>query len=119
MHVDVEEVENVQYQLDRILIDARSKERYLGIKDPVDNFLWPRSRCNLEPSRSKSRKNGFFRSSEELKLHFSKLLGEIKPENVISMCFFRNNRMSQLIGNGNRRFQRSQVVCWVMERMDY
>ena len=36
MHVDVEEVEN--YQLDRILIDARSKERYLGVKDPVDNI---------------------------------------------------------------------------------
>ena len=86
MHVDVEEVENVQYQLDRILIDARSKERYLGIKDPVDNIYGHVPGAISSPLGLNLDKNGFFRSSEELKLHFSKLLGEIKPENVISMC---------------------------------
>ena len=86
MHVDVEEVENLQYQLDRILIDARSKERYLGIKDPVDNVYGHVPGAISSPLGLNLDKNGFFRSSEELKLHFSKLLGEIKPENVISMC---------------------------------
>ena len=86
MHVDVKEVENVQYQLDRILIDARSKERFLGIKDPVDNVCGHVPGAISSPLSLNLNKNGLFRSPEELKLHFSKLLGEIKPENVISMC---------------------------------
>ena len=36
MHVSIDDVEDAQYKMDKLIIDARSKERYLGIKDPVD-----------------------------------------------------------------------------------
>ena len=86
MHVVIEEVEKIQYQLDKVLIDARSTERYLGIKDPVDDIYGHVPGALSSPLGLNLDKNGFFRTSDELKLHFSKLLGEIRPENTVSMC---------------------------------
>ena len=36
MQVFIDDIEDAQYKMDKLIIDARSKERYLGIKDPID-----------------------------------------------------------------------------------
>jgi thiosulfate/3-mercaptopyruvate sulfurtransferase len=86
MHVTLKEVEDAQYRMDKLIIDARSKERYLGIKDMVDPIAGHVPGAISYPLGNNLDKRGCFKSSEELKLQFSKILGDIKTEGIISMC---------------------------------
>ena len=86
MHVSIEEVIEAQYKVDVALIDARSKERYLGIKDPVDPIAGHVPGALSQPLGNNLTSKGYFKSPEELKLIYSKLLGDIESDKIISMC---------------------------------
>jgi len=86
MHATLQEVEDAQYRMDKLIIDARSKERYLGIKDMVDPIAGHIPGAISHPLGVNLNKTGCFKSAEELKLQFSKILGDTKSEDIISMC---------------------------------
>ena len=86
MHVSIEEVIEAQYKVDTALIDARSKERYLGIKDSVDPVAGHVPGALSQPLGNNLTNKGYFKSPEELKLIYSKLLGDIDSDKIISMC---------------------------------
>ena len=86
MHVSIEEVIEAQYKVDTALIDARSKERFLGIKDPVDPIAGHVPGALSHPLGNNLTSKGFFKSPEELKLIYSKLIGDIEADKIISMC---------------------------------
>ena len=86
MHVTLQEVEDAQYRMDKLIMDARSKERYLGIKDVVDPVAGHIPGAISHPLSTNLDKTGCFKSAEELKLQFSKILGDTKSEDIISMC---------------------------------
>ena len=86
LHVDIDEVIDAQFKVNTTLIDARSKERYLGIKDPVDPIAGHVPGAISHPLGNNLDKNGFFKTPDELKLNFSKLLGDNNSTELISMC---------------------------------
>ena len=86
LHVSLKEVEEAQYQMDKLILDARSKERYLGIKDPVDPVAGHIPGAISHPLGLNLDKNGHFKSVEELKHGFNKVIGDTKSFNIISMC---------------------------------
>jgi thiosulfate/3-mercaptopyruvate sulfurtransferase len=86
MYVSINDVEDAQYKMDKLIIDARSKERYLGIKDPVDPIAGHVPGAISYPLGQNLDKKGHFKSAEELKHSFSKLIGETESSDIISMC---------------------------------
>jgi thiosulfate/3-mercaptopyruvate sulfurtransferase len=86
MYVSINDVEDAQYKMDKLIIDARSKERYLGIKDPVDPVAGHVPGAISYPLGQNLDKKGHFKSAEELKHSFSKLIGETESGDIISMC---------------------------------
>ena len=86
MHVQIKEVEDAQYKMDKLIIDARSKERYLGIKDPVDPVAGHIPGAISSPLGQNLDKKGHFKSAEELKHNFNKVIGETSSSDIISMC---------------------------------
>ena len=86
LHVDIETVTDAQYKMDALLVDARSRERYLGVKDEVDPIAGHVPGAISHPLGKNLDKNGLFKSPEELKLEFNKLIGENNPKDIISMC---------------------------------
>ena len=73
MHVSIKDVEDAQYKMNKLIIDARSKERYLGIKDPVDPIAGHIPGAISHPLGKNLDKNGHFKSPEELRHNFIKL----------------------------------------------
>ena len=86
MHVSVEEVEDAQYKMNKLIIDARSKERYLGIKDMVDPIAGHIPGAISHPLGLNLDKNGHFKSASELKHNFNKIIGDSESSDIISMC---------------------------------
>ena len=86
MHVSIKDVEEAQYKMNKLIIDARSKERYLGIKDMVDPVAGHIPGAISHPLGQNLDKNGHFKSPEELRLAFNKLIGDTASSDIISMC---------------------------------
>ena len=86
MHVSIKDVEEAQYKMSKLILDARSKERYLGIKDEVDPIAGHIPGAISHPLGKNLDKNGHFRSPEELRLNFNKLIGDTASSDIISMC---------------------------------
>ena len=86
MHVSIKDVEEAQYKMNKLIIDARSKERYLGIKDMVDPVAGHIPGAISHPLGQNLDKNGHFKSPEELRLTFNKLIGDTASSDIISMC---------------------------------
>ena len=86
MHVSIKDVEEAQYKMSKLILDARSKERYLGIKDEVDPVAGHIPGAISHPLGKNLDKNGHFRSPEELRLNFNKLIGDTASSDIISMC---------------------------------
>ena len=86
MYVHLNDVEDAQYKMNKLIIDARSKERYLGISDPVDPVAGHIPGAISHPLGKNLDKNGHFKSIEELKHNFNKLIGETSSSDIISMC---------------------------------
>ena len=86
MQVFIDDIEDAQYKMNKLIIDARSKERYLGIKDPVDPIAGHIPGAISHPLGQNLTKEGVFKSPEELKHLYFKILSDIDGSNVISMC---------------------------------
>mgnify|MGYP001177511908 FL=1 len=86
MQVFIDDIKDAQYKMNKLIIDARSKERYLGIKDPVDPIAGHIPGAISHPLGQNLTKEGTFKSPEELKHLYLKILSDIDGSNVISMC---------------------------------
>ena len=86
MQVFIDDIKDAQYKMNKLIIDARSKERYLGIKDPVDPIAGHIPGAISHPLGQNLTKEGAFKSPEELKHLYLKILSDIDGSNVISMC---------------------------------
>tara|TARA_Y100000768_G_scaffold16930_1_gene11767 strand:- start:1066 stop:1920 length:855 start_codon:yes stop_codon:yes gene_type:complete len=86
MIASLSEVEDAQYGMNTILLDARSKERYEGISDPVDPIAGHVPGAISHPLGTNLDKTGKFKSKEELKHNFDKVSSEMKEKAIISMC---------------------------------
>ncbi len=86
MWVNTEEVNQVKEDPEYSLIDARTPERYNAENEPIDPIpghipgaVNRFQGLNLNP-------DGTFKSPDQLRDEFEKLLGPVKPENVIVYC---------------------------------
>ena len=86
MQVLLDEVEDAQYKMGRIIIDARSKERYQGLKDPVDPVAGHVPGAVSHPFKNNLTNDGIFKPSTELRHIYSKILADTPISSVISMC---------------------------------
>ena len=72
----IKDVEEAQYAMNTILIDARSKERYEGINDPVDPIAGHVPGAISHPLGTNLDRTGSFKTKEELKHNFDKIHSE-------------------------------------------
>tara|TARA_B100000902_G_C27106409_1_gene811376 strand:- start:88 stop:942 length:855 start_codon:yes stop_codon:yes gene_type:complete len=86
MIASLSDVENAQYGMNTILLDARSKERYEGTSDPVDPIAGHVPGAISHPLGTNLDRTGKFKSKEELKHTFDKVSSELKEREIISMC---------------------------------
>ena len=86
MVASLSDVENAQYGMNTILLDARSKERYEGISDPVDPIAGHVPGAISHPLGTNLDRTGKFKTKEELKHNFDKISSELKDKDIISMC---------------------------------
>ena len=69
-----------------ILLDARSKERYQGINDPVDPIAGHVPGAISHPLGTNLDKTAKFRRKEDLQHNFNKISNDMKDKEIISMC---------------------------------
>ena len=86
MIASLADVENAQYAMDSVLLDARSKERYEGINDPVDPIAGHVPGAISHPLGKNLDRTAKFKSKEELKHNFDKISNDLKDKDIISMC---------------------------------
>ena len=86
MVASLADVENAQYGMSTILLDARSKERYEGISDPVDPIAGHVPGAISHPLGTNLDRTGKFKTKEELKHNFNKISSELNEKDIISMC---------------------------------
>ena len=86
MIATLRDVENAQHVLNTILLDARSKERYEGISDPVDPIAGHVPGAISHPLGTNLDRTGKFKDKEELKHNFDKISHDLKEKEIISMC---------------------------------
>ena len=86
MIAHTKDVEDAQYAMNTILLDARSKERYEGISDPVDPIAGHVPGAISHPLGTNLDRTGRFKSIKELKHNFDKVSAELNHKNIISMC---------------------------------
>ena len=86
MIATLRDVENAQHVLNTILLDARSKERYEGISDPVDPIAGHVPGAISHPLGTNLDRTGKFKGKEELKHNFDKISHDLKEKEIISMC---------------------------------
>ena len=86
MIATVKDVEEAQFKMNTILLDARSKERYEGINDPVDPIAGHVPGAISHPLGTNLDRTAKFRSREDLKHNFSKIANDMVDREIISMC---------------------------------
>jgi len=83
---DKEWVEKVRLDPDYLLVDARSAERYWGLKETIDKKAGHIPGAVSAPYIGNLTEDEFFRSADELKERFMNLIGDIPAEKVIFYC---------------------------------
>lgn len=86
MVATVKDVEEAQYAMNILLLDARSKERYDGVSDPVDPIAGHVPGAISHPLGNNLDRIGKFKSPKELKYNFDKISPELSDKLIISMC---------------------------------
>jgi thiosulfate/3-mercaptopyruvate sulfurtransferase len=84
--VDIEETGKAAKDSNRIVIDVRETPRYLGQMEPIDLIAGHIPGAENLPYTLNLDANGKYKSPEELKAGYEKLLGDVKPEDVIVHC---------------------------------
>lgn len=84
--VDLNYVDEIRLDPDYLLLDARSAERYWGLKETVDIKAGHIPGAVTAPYSENLNKNGFFLTPAQLKERFQNLLDGIPAENVVVYC---------------------------------
>ncbi|HPW66852.1 MAG TPA: sulfurtransferase [Salinivirgaceae bacterium] len=84
--VEINEVENVSQNLNYLVIDVRSEERYKGITEPIDLIAGHIPGAINIPFTENTDDIGLFLEPDKLREKYKKRLGEIRSENIIVHC---------------------------------
>ena len=86
MIATVKDVEEAQFKMNTIILDARSKERYEGLNDPIDPIAGHVPGAISHPLGTNLDRTAKFRTKEDLKHNFSKIANDMVDREIISMC---------------------------------
>lgn len=86
MAVDVDFVERVLTGVDFILLDARDGERYQGREEPIDPIAGHIPGAGSAPYVHNLTDAGTFRSKDELRERFERLLGDRPAQQAVFYC---------------------------------
>jgi len=86
LRLDALQVQNLLAKKSICLVDARASERYLGKIEPMDSVAGHIPYALNRPFQMNLDKNGLFLPAEKLRAEFNRLIGKIKPENVVHYC---------------------------------
>jgi thiosulfate/3-mercaptopyruvate sulfurtransferase len=84
--VDIEETGKAAKDSHKMVIDVRETPRYLGQMEPIDLIAGHIPGAENMPYTLNLDANGKYKSPEELKAAYEKLLGDVKPDEVIVHC---------------------------------
>lgn len=84
--VDKAFVENNQSNPKYLLVDSRTKARYLGEEEPIDPIAGHIQSAINAPFPENLDENGQFKSKEALQERFEKLLGDLPPKHTTFYC---------------------------------
>jgi len=84
--VDIEETGKAAKDSLKMVIDVRETPRYLGQMEPIDLIAGHIPGAENMPYTLNLDANGKYKSPEELKAAYEKLLGDVKPDEVIVHC---------------------------------
>lgn len=83
---DIEETGKAAKDSHRMVIDVRETQRYLGQMEPIDLVAGHIPGAENMPYALNLDENGKYKSPKELKVAYEKLLGDVKPGDVIVHC---------------------------------
>lgn len=86
MVVDTQFVESVHCRPDYRLIDARSRERYWGIEEPIDPVAGHIPCAVSLPFSESLTADGYLQPIDELRRRFEEVLGDVPAERTIVYC---------------------------------
>lgn len=86
LFVTTSEVDRIRLDPDFRLFDVRAHERYTGEVEPIDPVAGHIPGARNAPHTENLSEEGTFRSPEELRAHYQKLLDGVPPENVVFYC---------------------------------
>lgn len=84
--VDIEETGKAAKDSHRIVIDVRETPRYLGQTEPIDLIAGHIPGAENLPYTLNLDEKGKYKLPKELKTAYEKLLGDVKPDDVIVHC---------------------------------
>jgi len=84
--IEINEVENVSQNPNYLIVDVRDKERFDGIKEPIDLIAGHIPGAINIPFTENIDQNGLFLTPNKLKNKYESIFGEIKSENIIVHC---------------------------------
>lgn len=84
--VDIEQTGKAAEDSHKMVIDVRETPRYLGQTEPIDLVAGHIPGAENMPYTLNLDQKGKYKSPEELRAAFEKLLGNVKPEDVIVHC---------------------------------
>ncbi|WP_417941548.1 sulfurtransferase [Flavobacterium sp. RS13.1] len=83
---NINDVDKARNNPENIVIDVRDKNRFDGITEPIDLIAGHITGAINVPFSENLDENGFYLSAEKLAEKYTKILGSVKPENVIVHC---------------------------------
>lgn len=83
---NIDEVETARNNSENIVIDVRDKNRFDGLKEPLDLIAGHIPGAINIPFSENLDENGFYKPATVLAEKYSKIIGDKKPENVIVHC---------------------------------
>jgi 3-mercaptopyruvate sulfurtransferase SseA len=83
---DIQTVDKARTNNENIVIDARDKNRFDGLTEPLDLIAGHIPGAVNVPFTENLDENGFYHSPEKLAKKYTEILGNTKPENVIVHC---------------------------------
>jgi thiosulfate/3-mercaptopyruvate sulfurtransferase len=83
---DIDLVDRIRLDPDYLLVDARSAERFWGLKEDIDFKAGHIPGAVSAPYSENLDANGYFLSPDQLRERYENLLGDIPEENVIVYC---------------------------------
>jgi thiosulfate/3-mercaptopyruvate sulfurtransferase len=84
--IEINEVERISHDLNYLVVDVRSKERYEGKNEPIDLIAGHIPGAINIPFTENLDENGLFLKPDALRKIYEPIFKEIKTENIIVHC---------------------------------